>query len=78
MVRKPFRRSGMGRGTLPEVWKGSGDPAGGPGTVGGPSQKSRTGRGTLPKVRDGSGNAIGGPLNPFLTSGQPPNLFRAS
>ena len=54
----------MGRGTLPEFWdeledhrKGqgqAGDPQGGPGQVGGPTQRSGTSRLTLGEVRDGS------------------------
>ena len=40
----------MGRGTLPKVRDGSGDPPGGPGQVGGPSLWSWMGRGTLPEV----------------------------
>ena len=44
----------MGRGTLGEVWGGSGDPQGGPVRFGGPSERSGTGWGTLAEVRDGS------------------------
>ena len=49
----------MGRGTLPEVSDGSGDPqgvrdgSGGPERVGEPSWRSKIGLGTLPKARDG-------------------------
>ena len=55
-----------GRGTIGEVWDGSGDPQGGPGRVEGPSgrfgtgwgtlEEVRTGRGTLEVVRDGLGD----------------------
>ena len=61
----------MGRGTLPEVWDGSGDPPGGPRWIGKPCRRSGTGRGTpeksgtgrrtLRKIRDGSGDPPKGP-----------------
>ena len=57
-------RSVTGRGTLREVWKGLGDPRGGPewvgdcwvgpGRVGKPSGRFGTGRGTIGEVRNGS------------------------
>ena len=43
----------MGRGTLKEVWDGSGDRWGGPVRVWRPSGRSRTGRGTLGEVQNG-------------------------
>ena len=46
--------SGMGRGTLGEVWDASMDSQEGPGRFVGPSGRSGTGRGTLGEVRDGS------------------------
>ena len=52
--------SGTGRGTLGEVWDGSGDPLGGLGRVGGPLERSETGRGTHPEVRDGLGDPRSG------------------
>ena len=50
LVRRSYGRSGMGRGTLPEVQC----------RVGGLSRKSWTGRRTLPEVRKWSGNPLGG------------------
>ena len=64
-VEGPSRRSGMGWGTLVEVWDGSQtlrevrdgsvDRRGGPGQVGGPSGRSGTGRGTIGEARNSSG-----------------------
>ena len=48
--RRPYRMSGMGRGSLPEVWE-----------FGGPTGRSGTGRETLGEVWDGSGDPPGGP-----------------
>ena len=42
-----FERSQTGGEVIWKVWDGSGDPPGGPGQVGRPSQRSRMGRGTL-------------------------------
>ena len=53
-------RSKKGRVTIGKVRDGSGDPRGGQGRVGEPSDRSRTGRGTLEKVRDRSGDMRGG------------------
>ena len=44
---EPSGCSGMGRGTLPEVLDGSGDPRGSSVCFGGPSWRSGMGRGTL-------------------------------
>ena len=61
---RPTGRSGMGWGTLGEVWNGSGDSRDGPEWISGPSGRSEpvggplgrfgTGRGTLWEVWDGS------------------------
>ena len=59
--RGTHREVGDWKGTLSEVWDGSGDPPGGQGWVEGPSQRYETGQGTLSKVRDGSGNPPKGP-----------------
>ena len=48
------RGSGIGRGTLPEVQNGSGDPLGGLEQVGRPSKMSGMGREVLPGVWDWS------------------------
>ena len=45
----------MGRENLGEVRDGSGEPPGGPGTVGGPSRRSGTGRVHYGKSRMGRG-----------------------
>ena len=50
LVGGPFLRSGMGRGTLPEVHGGSGD-----------LREVRNMSGNLPEVWDGSGDPQGGP-----------------
>ena len=61
LVGRPSQRSGSSRETLPEVWKWSGDPPGGPEVVrdhpegeklvGRPTQWYGSGRKTLPAVR---------------------------
>ena len=43
----------MGRGALPEVWDGLGDPPGDLGWVDRSSERSGTGQVVLPVVRDG-------------------------
>ena len=70
MVSRPFRRSGSGWESLPEVrkwseilpedWKRSEDPPGGPQLVGRYSRRCRTYRDTLPEVRYWSENPPGG------------------
>ena len=50
----------MGWWTLGEVRDGLGDPRGGPGRIGRPSERSGTGRVTLPVFRDGYGDPPGG------------------
>ena len=50
-----MERSRTGRGTLGEVWDGSGDSRGGLGRVLGPLGWSGTGRGTLREVQTGRG-----------------------
>ena len=71
VVRRPSRRSGSGRETLPEVHKWSGDRFVGPlvlkrpyrrsEVIGRPTRSSRGGRQTLPEVRKWSGDPLGGP-----------------
>ena len=51
-VRRSYKRSGTGWGTLWEVWDGLGDPLGGPGRVGGPSRWSGMSCEVLQKVRE--------------------------
>ena len=48
----------MRRGTLLEVWDGSGDPYKGAGRVGRSSVRSETDWETLPEVQDGSGDSL--------------------
>ena len=63
----------MGRGTVGEVWDGSGDPRGDPGRVGGTSVRSGTGRGPTGRSWMGRGTLRGGPGRvgvPFLWSGE--------
>ena len=50
MVGCPFRRSGCGRETLPEVRKWLGNPLGSPEVVEGLSRRSGSGRKTLSDV----------------------------
>ena len=68
MVKGPSCRSTIGRGTLPEVrkWSGdhpkglevAGDPREGPEVVGGSSQRSGSGRGNLLEDQKWSGDPL--------------------
>ena len=60
----------MGRGTLPVVRDGSGDPPSGLARIGEPSQRSGMGWGTLLKVRDKLGHPPGGPGQVGTPSGR--------